>query len=191
MNLPNKLTLSRLVAVLNITLLFYLPIGGNWVMFVILGLFILASITDFLDGHIARKHNMVTGFGKLMDPLADKMLVITTCIIIMDLGIIPFWWMLIIIVFRELLVSGIRLLALESNAGVIAADIFGKAKTMTQMVSLVVLLFYAALLPFALNSTLMSIIYWIGAVLFYVSMVLLVLSGIRYFWKNRKIFQIK
>ena len=84
MNLPNKLTLSRLLAVVVITILYFIFGGVTWNLFVIFSLFVLASITDYFDGKIARKNNMVTGFGKLADPLADKMLVITVMIILMD-----------------------------------------------------------------------------------------------------------
>ena len=191
MNLPNKLTLSRLLAVVVITILYFVFVSVTWNLFVIFSLFVLASITDYFDGKIARKNNMITGFGKLADPLADKMLVITVLIILIDMGIIPYIWLLIIVVFRELMVSGIRLVALEGDReNVISADILGKAKTMTQMVSISMLLLYSALATLIENDF-MKVFYYVSIVIFYISMVLLVVSGIEIFIKNRKNFKLK
>ncbi|MBP5343303.1 CDP-diacylglycerol--glycerol-3-phosphate 3-phosphatidyltransferase [bacterium] len=191
MNLPNKLTLSRLLAVVVITILYFVFGAVTWNLFVIFALFVLASITDYFDGKIARKNNMVTGFGKLADPLADKMLVITVLIILIHMGIIPYLWMLIIVVFRELMVSGIRLVVLEANSkNEISADILGKAKTMTQMVSISLLLLYAAIITIT-NNDFLHVFYIISIVLFYISMVLLVISGIEILVKNRKNFKLK
>ena len=191
MNLPNKLTLSRLLAVVVITILYFVFGSVTWNLFVIFSLFVLASITDYFDGKIARKNNMITGFGKLADPLADKMLVITVLIILIDMGIIPYIWLLIIVVFRELMVSGIRLVALEGEReNVISADILGKAKTMTQMVSISMLLLYSALATLIENDF-MKVFYYVSIVIFYISMVLLVVSGIEIFIKNRKNFKLK
>ena len=191
MNLPNKLTLSRLLAVVVITILYFVFGSVTWNLFVIFSLFVLASITDYFDGKIARKNNMITGFGKLADPLADKMLVITVLIILIDMGIIPYIWLLIIVVFRELMVSGIRLVALEGDReNVISADIKKKKKTMTQMVSISMLLLYSALATLIENDF-MKVFYYVSIVIFYISMVLLVVSGIEIFIKNRKNFKLK
>ncbi len=191
MNLPNKLTLSRLLAVVVITILYFVFGNVTWNLFVIFSLFVLASITDYFDGKIARKNNMVTGFGKLADPLADKMLVITVIIILIDMGIIPYLWMLIIVVFRELMVSGVRLVVLEANSeSEVSADILGKAKTMTQMVSISLLLLYSAIITIT-NNDFLHIMYIISIVLFYISMVLLVVSGIEILIKNRKNIKLK
>ena len=191
MNLPNKLTLSRLLAVVVITILYFVLGNVTWNLFVIFSLFVLASITDYFDGKIARKNNMVTGFGKLADPLADKMLVITVLIILIDMGIIPYLWMLIIVVFRELMVSGVRLVVLEANSGSeVSADILGKAKTMTQMVSISLLLLYSAIITIT-NNDFLHVMYIISIILFYISMVLLVVSGIEILIKNRKNIKLK
>ncbi|MBR4237418.1 CDP-diacylglycerol--glycerol-3-phosphate 3-phosphatidyltransferase [bacterium] len=191
MNLPNKLTLSRLLAVVVITILYFVFGNVTWNLFVIFSLFVLASITDYFDGKIARKNNMVTGFGKLADPLADKMLVITVLIILIDMGIIPYLWMLIIVVFRELMVSGVRLVVLEANSeSEVSADILGKAKTMTQMVSISLLLLYSAIITIT-NNDFLHVMYIISIVLFYISMVLLVVSGIEILIKNRKNIKLK
>lgn len=191
MNLPNKLTLSRLLAVVVITILYFVFGNVTWNLFAIFSLFVLASITDYFDGKIARKNNMVTGFGKLADPLADKMLVITVIIILIDMGIIPYLWMLIIVVFRELMVSGVRLVVLEANSeSEVSADILGKAKTMTQMVSISLLLLYSAIITIT-NNDFLHVMYIISIVLFYISMVLLVVSGIEILIKNRKNIKLK
>ena len=191
MNLPNKLTLSRILAVLVITVLYFVFKDAIWNIYLIAGLFLLASFTDFLDGKIARKYNLVTGFGKLMDPLADKLLVIALIIILIDLGSIPYIWLLLIVIARELLVLGVRLVALEQDkSNVIAADFFGKAKTMTQMVSLTILILHYGISLFVEN-TFTTVIYYVGLVLFYISMVLLVISGTEIFVKNKKYFTTK
>ena len=191
MNLPNKLTLSRIIAVLVMTVLYFIFKDKIWNIYLIAGIFLLASFTDFLDGKIARKYNLVTGFGKLMDPLADKLLVIALIIILIDLGSIPYIWLLLIVIARELLVLGVRLVALEQNkSNVIAADIIGKAKTFTQMISLTILIFHYGI-TLSVENTFTSVIYYIGLVLFYISMVLLVISGIEIFVKNKKFFATK
>ena len=191
MNLPNKLTLSRILAVLVITVLYFVFKDAIWNIYLIAGLFLLASFTDFLDGKIARKYNLVTGFGKLMDPLADKLLVIALIIVLIDLESIPYIWLLLIVIARELLVLGVRLVALEQDkSNVIAADFFGKAKTMTQMVSLTILLLHYGI-SLSVENTFTTVIYYVGLVLFYISMVLLVISGTEIFVKNKKYFTTK
>ena len=99
-------------------------------------IFIIASITDHLDGHIARKTNQVTTFGKFLDPIADKVLVITAMIILVELGKLPAW-IPSIVVFREFIVSGYRLIAVQKGGKVIAANIWGKIKTVTQMIAII------------------------------------------------------
>jgi len=190
MNLPNKLTMSRLLGVVVISLIYFIFGINTWTMFLILALFLLSSITDFFDGYIARKKNLVTNFGKLMDPLADKLLVIVSIIILIDANVILYSWMLIIIVARELFVLGIRLIALEEGSNVIAASFSGKAKTMTQMVSLTILFLYAAL-KLIVDNTFITVLWWIGSILFYVSVLLTLISGISIFVKNKKYFKNK
>ena len=159
-------------------------------MWIVAFCFIIGSITDFLDGVIARKYNLITGFGKLMDPLADKILVISTIIILIDYGVIPYFWISIIVIFRELLVLGVRLAALEGGNEVIAADILGKAKTLTQMVSLSALIILAGLSNYITSPVLDGFILGF-LILFYVSVLLTIISGINYFWKNKKFFKVK
>lgn len=141
MNLANKLTIFRiiLVPIMIIVTFFNLPgefLGIPTVAWVLNIIFIIASITDKLDGYIARSRNEITTFGKFLDPIADKVLVITAMIILVEMGRIPAW-IPTIIVFREFIVSGYRLIAVENGGKVIAASIWGKLKTVTQMIAII------------------------------------------------------
>ena len=144
MNLPNKLTIFRVILILPFVLLllgghhewgwFRAIFGGipEYVDYIALAIFIIASLTDLVDGKIARKYNMVTNFGKFMDPLADKLLVSAAMIALVDMGRIPAW-IVIIIISREFIISGFRLIASDNHV-VIAASYWGKFKTTFQMV---------------------------------------------------------
>lgn len=137
MNLPNKLTILRtiLIPFFLVAMLWDAVPYGNWVALVI---FAAASLTDMLDGKIARKYNLVTDFGKFMDPLADKLLVCSAMIAFVEIGRIP-CWIVIVIIAREFIISGFRLVAAD-NGIVIAAGIWGKIKTAEQMILICVLL---------------------------------------------------
>lgn len=142
MNLPNKLTISRIILVVIMVILFYIPIPGDVyglpVKLIILDIiFIVASYTDHLDGRIARRDNLVTTFGKFLDPIADKILVISAMVLLVELNKIPAW-IPIIIIFREFVVSGYRLIAAGKKGNVIAANIWGKTKTVTQIIAIVI-----------------------------------------------------
>lgn len=137
MNLPNKLTILRVIMIpffLVALMVDDIP-GGKWIA---LALFCLASLTDLLDGKIARKYNLVTNFGKFMDPLADKLLVCSAMIAMIELDRIPYW-VVILIIAREFIISGFRLVA-SDNGVVIAAGWWGKIKTVVQMVMIIVLI---------------------------------------------------
>lgn len=141
MNLPNKLTVMRilLVPILVIISMIDFPVElWNIPLGYILAdiIFIIAAITDKIDGYLARKNNQVTTFGKFLDPIADKILVVSALIILVGRGTIPAW-IPIIIVFREFLVSGYRLIASQQNGKVIAANKWGKLKTVTQMIAII------------------------------------------------------
>lgn len=143
MNLPNKLTLFRiiLVPVMVIVSFFDIPgeiLGIPMTMIVLDLIFIIASITDELDGHLARSTNQVTTFGKFLDPIADKILVAAAMILFVEMGKLPAW-IPIIVIFREFLVSGYRLIAVQANGKVIAANIWGKIKTTTQMIAIILM----------------------------------------------------
>ena len=145
MNLPNKLTVVRVILVPIFIIIGYLGILGVisgevlWgipTYMLIMGIiFIIASLTDKLDGTIARKYNLVTNFGKFLDPIADKILVLAAMVMFVEFGKIPAW-IPIIVLFREFAVSGFRLIAVEQGGKVIAANIWGKLKTVTQMVAI-------------------------------------------------------
>ncbi|MGM0507658.1 MAG: CDP-diacylglycerol--glycerol-3-phosphate 3-phosphatidyltransferase [Fusobacteriota bacterium] len=134
MNLPNKLTLTRFFLIIPFAISLKLEL--TLIAFII---FVIASLTDFIDGYIARRDNLITDFGKLMDPLADKVLVISALIIFVELQYIPSW-ILIIIITREFLVTGIRIIA-ASKGDVIAASKAGKYKTTSQMLVILAILF--------------------------------------------------
>lgn len=145
MNLANKLTMFRIILVPIFVVIGYLGtlgvISGEWLgipvfMWIMNVIFIIASITDKLDGYIARSRNMVTTFGKFLDPLADKILVLTALVMLVEYGKIPAW-IPIIVLTREFLVSGYRLVAAQKGGQVIAASVWGKLKTVTQMIAII------------------------------------------------------
>ena len=139
MNLPNKLTVLRVIMI-PFFVFFLLWQGGENRTFrlIALALFIIASLTDLLDGKIARKYNLVTNFGKFLDPLADELLVCSALICLIELGELPAW-MVLIIISREFIISGFRLVA-SDNGVVIAASYWGKFKTTFQMIAVVLLI---------------------------------------------------
>ncbi|MFD1466144.1 CDP-diacylglycerol--glycerol-3-phosphate 3-phosphatidyltransferase [Lapidilactobacillus mulanensis] len=190
MNLPNKLTVFRMILIPVFILL--LAVEWQWGQVTIGGadipvpqliaaiVFIVASLTDLLDGKIARKDHLVTNFGKFADPLADKMLVMTAFIFLVSLGKAPAW-VVAIIVCRELAVTGLRLLIVEQDGQVMAAAMPGKIKTTTQMLSIVFLLlndvfFTAISIP-------------IGSILLYICLFFTIYSGVDYFVKGRDVFK--
>ena len=141
MNLPNKLTVFRVILVFVILIISLINMKGTILgipinMFIIDIIFIIASITDKLDGYIARSTNQITTFGKFLDPIADKILVIVSMIILVEHSKIPSW-IPAIIIMREFIVSGYRLIAVEKKGEVVAASIWGKLKTVTQMVAII------------------------------------------------------
>ena len=172
MNIANKLTLFRifLVPVFLVFMLITSIPYGRWIA---CGVFCLATITDKLDGTIARKYNMVTNFGKFMDPIADKLLVTSALICLTATGELPAW-ATVVIVAREFAISGIRLVASE-NGVTVAASFWGKAKTVSQMVMIIVMLADISFLQIA------------ETVLLYASIALTIISGFDYIIKNRKV----
>lgn len=195
MNLPNKLTLLRILIVpiiviipffrvLNETILFTIDNSFSKTYFslanlLVLVFFIIASITDYFDGHLARKNNQITDFGKLMDPLADKILVVATLIVLLEWGRM-YGWAIILIVAREFLVTGIRQLGVAKGQ-VIAASYFGKAKTVTQMITIIYLLVFAPNFNSATGI--------IGFSLIILATILTIASGLDYVIKNKNLIQ--
>jgi len=174
MNLPNKLTTLRVIMIPFFVFFLLWQNGENRTFRMIaLALFIIASLTDLLDGKIARKYNLVTNFGKFMDPLADKLLVCSALICLNELNALPAW-MVIVIISREFIISGFRLIA-SDNGVVIAASYWGKFKTTFQMVSVVLLILDIQALAFVT-----TICVWIALLLTIVSLV-------DYIYKNHKI----
>lgn len=165
MNLPNKLTVLRVLMIPFFVWALMADGGMNQTYrYIAAAIFIIASLTDLLDGKIARKYNLVTNFGKFMDPLADKLLVCSALICMIELGQLPAW-MVLIIIAREFIISGFRLVA-SDNGVVIAASYWGKWKTTFQMISVVLLIF-----RFEALSMVTDICVWIALVLTVISLI--------------------
>lgn len=174
MNLPNKLTTLRIILIpFFVGCLLYQGGENTGFRYIAAGIFIVASLTDLLDGKIARKYNLVTNFGKFMDPLADKLLVCSALICLIELGQLPAW-MVIIIISREFIISGFRLVA-SDNGIVIAASYWGKFKTTFQMVAVILLIVKIEALALAAD-----ICVWIA-------LALTVISLVDYIVKNHKV----
>lgn len=194
MNLPNKLTVSRLLLTgLLLAALLLQPPGGNTAALV---LFVAASLTDFYDGRIARARKLITNFGILLDPLADKVLVCATFIALMERGLLHTSpdiavraWMVIVVVARELAITGLRLLAAGQQV-VLAAERYGKHKTISQMVALTALLVLQARLewPAALQAVLSPWLPWVAWGALWLAVLLTLSSGGLYLWRNRALF---
>ena len=174
MNLPNKLTVLRVILI-PFFVLALLAAGGRIQMlrYLAAAIFIVASLTDMLDGKIARKYNLVTNFGKFMDPLADKLLVCSALICLVELRQLPAW-MVIIIVSREFIISGFRLVAAEQGI-VIAASYWGKFKTTFQMIAVILMI---------VN---LSVLCWLTAACTWIALILTVISLVDYIAKNHKV----
>ena len=201
MNLPNKLSVLRIVLV-PVTLLFMLPINifgwqpegwNNFIntngMLVAAGVFILASLTDAADGHIARKYNLITDLGKFLDSLADKILVISIMLAFINLGRLSAWAVMVIIL-REFAVSGLRMIA-ASKGNVIAAKMIGKIKTVTQMAALIYLMFEPLLMKICYKEFTgyplpVCSVTIIGDVLFGICVIMTIVSGVDYLIKGKE-----
>lgn len=193
MNLPNKLTMGRIIAIPVMIVIAYIPYLQNsffcevsYANFINFLIFAVAACTDFLDGYIARKYQLITTFGKFADPLADKILVIISFLILfvqqktvnigsVSLELVPMWGIAVILL-REFTVSGVRLVAAQRGQ-VIAAGWSGKVKTFETMVAIGFLFF----------SGIHQVVAIIGLVLMYISVILTLYSGIEYIWNSRKI----
>lgn len=187
MNLPNKITFSR-VLLIPVFIIFMLAdfgmgtttFGGVTMMNEqIIGafIFIIASITDWLDGYLARKHNLVTNMGKFLDPLADKLLVTAAFILLVEMNL-AVAWIVIVIISREFAVTGLRLI-LAGGGEVVAANSLGKIKTVTQILAIVILLFQ--------NAFFIEMNFPAGQVMLYLALFFTVWSGVDYFYKNRHV----
>ncbi len=174
MNLPNKLTVLRVIMVPFFVFFMLTDVGGPANKWIALILFCVASLTDMLDGKIARKYNLVTNFGKFMDPLADKLLVCSAMICMIEMGKLPAW-IVIVIIAREFIISGFRLVA-SDNGIVIAASYWGKFKTVFQMAMIIVLI-----------ADFGGIFDIIAQFLIWIALALTVISLIDYIVKNKEV----
>ena len=177
MNLPNTLTTIRMILIVPFVMIMQIAPDGNG-RFAALAIFIIASITDFLDGYIARKNHLVTNFGKFMDPLADKLLVSAAMICLVSMDRLPAW-MVIIIISREFAISGFRLIAAETGI-VIAASGWGKFKTVSQMIMIILLI-----------ANLGGIFTILEKIFMWVALILTVVSLADYIWKNKKVLSMQ
>ena len=178
MNTPNKLTVARMILVPFLVVFLLTGWGGEANRWICLVIFVAASVTDWFDGHLARKYNLITNFGKFMDPLADKLLVCSAMICMIELDRLPAW-VVIIIIGREFIISGFRLIAAE-NGVVIAANYWGKFKTVSQMIMIILLIvdfggFFAILTE----------------VFIWLSVALTVISLLTYIMQNRKVLSMQ
>lgn len=198
MNLPNKLTVLRIVLV-PFVLIFMLPVPGQLALFsgwnhfvasygqiLAIIIFIAASLTDMLDGAIARSQNLVTNLGKFLDPIADKMLVISVLIALVQLGRIHAV-IAIIIIIREFMVTGIRLIASDHGV-VIAANMLGKIKTVTQIIAISIMMIegLAIRLIAPVSAVVAANVHWLGDFAMLVAIIMTIVSGYDYFQKNIK-----
>jgi CDP-diacylglycerol--glycerol-3-phosphate 3-phosphatidyltransferase len=181
MNLPNQLTLGRLGLAVLFVLVMSLDFAGHYLW--ALGLFLLATLSDYLDGVLARRLGLVTDFGKLMDPLADQILTAAAFILLIPAGVLPAW-VVIVIISREFLITGLRVLA-NARGRVLPAERLGKHKTAWQMITI---LYFLALLGTEAwwpSEWMDPARVWVGGALIAVTTLLTVYSGMAYLWKNR------
>lgn len=169
LNLPNQLTISRILIVPVIVVLLMFP--GRWTCFAAGALFAVAGFTDLVDGYVARRTNQISSLGKFLDPLADKLLVSSVLIMLVQLAWVP-GWIAVIIICRDIMVTGLRAVASDEGV-VIAADKYGKLKTVLQLVALEPLILHYSWLGLPVHS--------IGMVLLYLSLILTIFSGCNYF----------
>ena len=178
MNTPNKLTVVRMILVPFLVVFLLTGWGGEANRWICLAIFVAASVTDWFDGHLARKYNLITNFGKFMDPLADKLLVCSAMICMIEVDKLPAW-VVIIIIGREFIISGFRLIAAE-NGIVIAANYWGKFKTVSQMIMIILLI-----LDFGgIFTVLTQIFIWL-------SVALTIISLLTYIMQNRKVLSMQ
>lgn len=175
MNLPNKLTMGRIFAIPVFIVVFLMDYRIAAAV-----IFILAALTDMLDGHIARKHNLVTNFGKLMDPLADKLLVMSALICMVEVGDVA-GWMVVVILGREFIITGMRQVAAAQGI-VIAAGTTGKIKTITQMIAIPLLILENW--PF----TALGIPVPFDQIFLWIALIMTIVSGAEYIMKNKQLF---
>lgn len=190
MNLANKLTISRIV--LTFVFMFFLFSKGIVFKTLALVVFIIATWTDYLDGFLAKRRNEISDFGRLMDPIADKILVIAAFLAFVEMKLVPAW-IIVIIIFREFIITGLRLIALVKGK-VIEAEMAGKHKTVSQMVSIYMILFFIVLKEYSTNMFGFwneNLEFFLKNIIFYMMILtalLTLISGISYLIKNKRFF---
>ncbi|MCX5715560.1 MAG: CDP-diacylglycerol--glycerol-3-phosphate 3-phosphatidyltransferase [Candidatus Omnitrophica bacterium] len=182
MNLPNKLTVSRII----LTAVFLLFLFGHGPAYKAAALFIflLAALTDLLDGYLARTRNVITDFGRLMDPIADKVLTLSAFFAFIEMELIPAW-MVIIIVMRELVITGLRILALTKKV-VLPAEEGGKHKTVSQMFAIIIILVSLIMKDAGFNPSFMETVIYIAML---ITVAFTLISGSTFFYRNRAVFK--
>ena len=190
MNLPNILTLSRIV--MTFILMGFLSVPALFAKCLAMLFFLLACLTDFLDGRIARRRNQISDFGKIMDPVADKILVIGIFLAFVQMQLVPAW-MVFVIIIREFLITGLRLFAIRKGK-VLAAESIGKHKTVSQMVTIFFILLFLTVRETGVRFSFWSEDYqniFKAAILIFMSLtvVLTVISGFSYLWQNKKLIR--
>lgn len=187
MNLPNKITLSRIV--LAFVFMFFLFCHGIIAKYLALFTFCLASLTDYIDGRIARARKMENNFGRLMDPIADKILILAAFLAFVEMKIIPAW-MVIAIIFRELVITGLRIIAVRRRGVVIAASLAGKHKTVSQMAAIISILIFLIIREADIDFWTPLKELWFKRLVFYMmllTVILTLISGISYLLRNKDI----
>ncbi len=188
MNLPNKITITRIV--LAFIFMIFLFVEGVMAKTMALVIFLAAALSDYLDGFIAKKYDIISDFGKIMDPVADKILTLAAFLAFVEMKLIPAW-MVVIIILREFIITGIRLMALRQN-DVLPAGVGGKQKTISQMLSIVIILVFIIIKEAGVRTFYFwnpTFEYWYKQVIFFmmiVTVVLTIISGVSYIAGNRK-----
>ncbi len=189
MNLPNKLTIFRIILVPIMVIITFFNIDIKWILVDVI--FIIAAITDKLDGYIARSRNQITTFGKFLDPIADKILVLAAMLILVEATRLPAW-IPIIVLFREFIVSGYRLVAVEKGGKVVAASVWGKLKTVTQMIAILLAFLDANAFGACFTGSLSGFSFaynLIVTILMIISVIATIFSGADYIIKGKDLFK--